>query len=110
MEAMKSMLLTEILPAFAVELEHLLRKEGEVDLAAQVPELVIVDRCRCGDDFCASFYTEAKPKRAYGPGHRCCELEPSEGMLILDIVAERIVHIEVLNRSEVRERLLTVLP
>jgi len=107
---MKSMLLTEILPAFAAELEHLLEKEGEAELAAQVPRLVIVDRCRCGDDFCASFYTEAKPEGAYGPGHRCFEVEPTEGMLILDIVAEKIVHVEVLYRNEIREKLLVALP
>jgi hypothetical protein len=50
------MLLTEILPE-AGELERLLKKSGEPELAAQAPQLTIVDRCRCGDDFCASFYT-----------------------------------------------------
>jgi|SRR5690242_5961860 len=104
------MLLKEVLPSFAAELEQLLENEGEGELAAQVPGLMIVDRCRCGDDFCASFYTQPKPKGAYGPGHRCLELEPAEGMLILDLLADRIAHVEVLNRNEIREKLLAALP
>jgi hypothetical protein len=31
-------------------------------LAALVPGLVILDRCRCGDEFCATFYkTDSVP-------------------------------------------------
>lgn len=110
MDGKNSVQLIEILPQFAVELEQLLKKEGEAELAAQVAELVIVGRCRCGDDFCASFYTQPKPQGAYGPGHRCIELEPTEGMLILDVVKDRIAHVEVLNRNEIREKLLAALP
>lgn len=104
------MLLKEVLPDFAVELEQLLSKEGETELVAQVSQLNIVDRCRCGDHFCASFYTQTKPEGAYGPGHRCIELEPSEGMLILDLLDGRIAHVEVLNRDEIRGKLSTALP
>jgi hypothetical protein len=103
-------LLTEILPVLAHELEQLLRKEGEINLAAQVPLLTVVDRCRCGDDFCASFYTQPEPKGTYGPSHRCLELEPAEGMLILDVVADTIAHVEILNRDDIRQKLLSVLP
>ena len=104
------MLLTKVLPLFADELEQLLKKEGESELAAQVPQLNIVDRCRCGDDFCASFYTQPKPAGAYGPGHRSMVLEPAEGMLILDVVADAIACVEVLYRNDIRDKLLSVLP
>jgi hypothetical protein len=104
------MLLTQILPQFAVELEQLLSKQGEAELAAQVRRLVIVDRCRCGDDFCASFYTQPKPEGAYTPGHRCIDLKPAKGMLILDLVADRIAHVEVLYRDDIRKTLLAALP
>ena len=104
------MLLAETLPSFAAELEELLKKEGHPELAAQVSGLKIVDRCRCGDDFCASFYTEPKPQGAYGAGHRCVELEPETGMLILDVVGDKITHVEVLHRQAIRERLLMSLP
>jgi hypothetical protein len=63
-------LLTDTLPAFATELHRLLIEQDEPELAAQVPGLMIFDRCRCGDDFCATFYTQPKPKDGFGPGHR----------------------------------------
>src|SRR6185436_9277691 len=49
-------LLREVLPAFANELRDLLNQLGEVELANQVAGLRLVDRCRCGDDFCGTFY------------------------------------------------------
>jgi hypothetical protein len=103
-------LLREALPTLAMELEELLQNEGEPALAAQVNELPIVERCRCGDDFCASFYTQAKPKDGHPPGYRSVEVEPAEGMIIVDVVAEKIAHVEILNRDDVRKTLLTLLP
>ena len=38
------MQLAEILPSLALELEQLLKNQGEAELAAQVPQLVVVDR------------------------------------------------------------------
>jgi hypothetical protein len=72
--------------------------------------LRIVDRCRCGDDFCASFYTQPKPKGAYGPGYRNIALTPAKGMLILDVVDGVIANVEVLYRNDIREKLLALLP
>jgi hypothetical protein len=106
----ESMLLTHVLPKLAVELEQLLREHGELELAAQVPTLAIVDRCRCGDHFCASFYTLPKPEGAYGPDLRTLDLDAARGTVILDIVSSLIAHVEVLNRDEVRRSLLTALP
>jgi hypothetical protein len=102
--------LTEILPSLAIELEQLLKNQGESELAAQVSQLAIVDRCRCGDDFCSSFYTQPKPEGSYGPGHRCMDLDAAEGMLLVDVVAGKIAHVEILNRTDVRCKLLTALP
>ena len=102
--------LTEILPSLARELEQLLSNHGEAELAAQVSQLTIVDRCRCGDDFCSSFYTQPKPKGHYGPGHRCMDLDAAEGMLLIDIVEGKIAHVESLNRDDVRRKLLAALP
>jgi hypothetical protein len=102
--------LAEILPSLASELQELLNNHGEAELAAQVSELVIVDRCRCGDDFCSSFYTQPKPEGHYGPGHRCMDLDAAEGMLLVDVVGGKIAHVEILNRADVRRKLLTVFP
>jgi hypothetical protein len=104
------MQLTEILPSLALELEQLLKNQGEAELAAQVPQLVLVDRCRCGDDFCSSFYTYPKPQGHYGPGQRCLDLDAAEGMLLVDVVGGKIAQVEILNRLDVRHKLLTALP
>ena len=104
------MLLIEILPLLACELELLLKKQGELELVAQVPQLRIVDRCRCGDDFCSSFYTQPKPEGSYGPGHRSMDLDAAEGIVILDVVAGTIAHVEVLYREDIRQKLIAALP
>lgn len=104
------MQLSEILPALATELEQLLKNRGEVELAAQVSQLTVIDRCRCGDDFCSSFYTQPKPAGYSGPGHRGMDLDAAEGMLLVDVIAGKIAHIEVLNRADVRRDLLAALP
>jgi len=110
MQKEKRLLLTDTLPAFAAELRQLLVQQGEPELASQVPTLAIFDRCRCGDDFCTTFYTQPKPEGGYGPGHRNVRLMPEEGMLILDVVSEKIAAVEVLYRDEVRQELDEVLP
>jgi hypothetical protein len=103
-------LLVELLPEFAAELEQLLIEQGEADLARQVSTLPVTDRCRCGDDFCGMFYVLLKPKGAWGSGHRNVSLNPKEGMLILDVVGERIAAVEVLYRDAVRRRLVSDFP
>jgi hypothetical protein len=106
----KPPLLGETFPQLSKELQQLLTNAGEPTLAAQVPGLTIVDRCRCGDNFCATFYTQPKPVGRYGPGLRNIALEPKEGMLILDVVDGVIAQVELLYRDEVRQKLLTVFP
>jgi len=109
---MESMLLIETLPVLAQELQQLLQGKNQLELplAAQVTALEIVEGCGCGDDFCASFYTQPKPKGAYGTGHYTLVLEPADGMLILDVVGGVISFVEVLYRPEIRQKLLEALP
>jgi hypothetical protein len=86
-------------PVLAAQVEAALRSADEHVLAAMWPDAHIVQRCACGDDFCQSFYTEAPPAGAYGPGHRNVVLDaPWPGDLILDIVGEQIMKVEVLHR------------
>jgi hypothetical protein len=110
MQQEKRFSIADTLPAFAAELRQLLEEQGESELAAQVPDLKIFDRCRCGDDICATFYTQPKPKGSFGPSHRNVALTPEEGMLILDVVGATIACVEVLYRDEVRQELLAILP
>ena len=105
-----SLSLCATLPEFAEELSPLLSAAGHGDLAAQVPALNILERCRCGGDFCATFYTQPKPKGAYGAGHKNVEVTPERGMIILDVVNGTIAAVEVLYRDEVRDRLLAAVP
>jgi len=106
----KRLPLGDILPAFAAELRQLLEGRGESELATQVPRLLIFDRCRWGDDFCAKFYTQPKPNGSFGPGHRNLRLMPEDGMLILDVVAGEIACVEVLDRNDIRKKLDAFMP
>lgn len=72
-------LLTDRLPSVSTDLRQLLEEQGEPELAAQVSELKIVERRRCGDDFCATFYAKPKPNGAHGLSHRNVRLMPEEG-------------------------------
>jgi hypothetical protein len=102
--------LADIFPELSSELARLLFEQGESELAGQVSALSVVDRCRCGDDFCGMFYVLPKPKGAYGPHHRNVALAPEHGWLILDVVSDRIAAVEVLYRDAVRLRLMIEFP
>jgi len=107
------MLLSEVFPELSKELQGLLHGGGEAELAEQVPLLNILDRCRCGDDFCATIYTQPPPVGRYGPNHRTIrtiDLDAENGMIIVDVVSKEIACIEILNRDEIRKKLLEVLP
>jgi hypothetical protein len=104
-------LLKAALPSLAQELAELLHAAGERDLAAQIQELSIRDRCRCGDSFCATLYTAARPQGSWGTGHETIPLDDSaKGMINLDVVDGRIVEIEVLFRDDIRDALRKLLP
>jgi len=105
-----TMRLKESLPELSDELRELLLDAAEPNLSAQINLLEIVDRCRCTDDFCSSFYTAPKPVGSYGPNHRNVTLEPSKGMIILDVVDGRIMQVEVLFRDEIRLQLNRLIP
>jgi hypothetical protein len=103
-------LFSEVLPELAEEVERLLLESDEKELVTQVPALRIVERCRCGDDFCSTFYVQPKPEGAYGPDHRNVVLDPPRGMLVLDVVGNKIACIEVLYRDDIREKLHSTFP
>jgi hypothetical protein len=109
-ETERVLLLRQALPEFSSELETLLLQSGRTSLAREVAQLWIVDRCRCGDDFCATFYTAPKPQGKYGPKHENIELSPENGMIILDLVDGVIQCVEVLYRDEVRSELQSIMP
>jgi hypothetical protein len=105
-----SHLLPEAFPELAAELESLLKTKGENALATQVTSLRIIDRCQCGDEFCATLYTIPKPKGRWGGSHRCFDLDAAKGKIILDVVGEKIAEVEILNRDEIRTKLNILIP
>lgn len=102
------MLLVQALPEIAQELTTLLQ-DDQPSLAYQIPNLQLVDRCRCGDDFCATVYTEPPP-HSFGAGHENIPLDPEKGWIILDVMHGKIHVIEILYRPEVRKRILELFP
>jgi hypothetical protein len=117
---MDSKSVSDALAAMAAELTALLLASDE-SVAAQIAQLKLVDRCRCGDSFCATFYTAPRPNlgadlsmqengmSCYGPNHRNVLLVPPRGLIILDIVEQRIMWVEVLYREDIRTALEAVL-
>ncbi|WP_394825706.1 hypothetical protein [Pendulispora albinea] len=98
------MLLRDVLPFFATELEELLRADGHHALARACPDLEVAEPCGCGDDFCGGFYTGPRPNGPWGSGHVNVVLRPKVGMVILDVVDGQIRFVEVLYRKDVRDR------
>ena len=103
-------LLREALPELAQEVERLLAKDGHESLAKQIPQLELVDRCRCEDAFCATIYTAPRPDGTWGPEHENVVLDPEKGMLVLDVVRGVVSCIEVLYRDDVRQAVLEQCP
>src|SRR6267154_1117645 len=64
------MLVCELFPELAKHVLHDLRGLKRTDLAAQVMNLRIVDRCRCGSKACGTFYTQEAESRKRMPTHR----------------------------------------
>lgn len=95
-------------PEFASELKQLL--ERYPNLQKQIDELEAFERCRCSEISCATIYTSPPPKGAWGKEHENIMLDPSKGMIILDILRGKIVCIEILDRKEFRQKLLILMP
>ncbi len=91
---------SELFPSFSEELGALLREAGQSDLARQIPGLELVDRCRCAESFCATFYTVERPQGAWKGDHENLLLGPDRGMLIVDVVDGRIACVEILDRPD----------
>lgn len=100
-------MLRDAFPDLANELESLLLQEGEHNLAAEVSGLEIRDRCRCGDDFCATMYCQPRPK---GVAFRVGRTVPLTDGLIVDVVDEHVAVIEVLYSDNIRSRLNELIP
>jgi hypothetical protein len=93
-------LLSEKLPQLAAELDRLLRGQGRIDLAEQLPTLRIQAICPCEVEGCASFYTARPMKRWLRRGKQV-----PAGDLMVDTIDGEIVFVEVLGRPDIRAAL-----
>lgn len=100
----------DLFPMFLTELTALLVREGRSDLADQLARLPVLDRCRCGEENCAHFYTAPKPNGSYGAGHESLMLPAERGLVVLDLVGGSVVAVEVLDRPDVKTPLDRYLP
>lgn len=96
-------LLREVYPDLFAELVSLLDAEELTYLAMGARDLRVIARCSCGDGFCQSLHTAPVTHGCYGPGHRCVPLPPERGMLNLDVVHDRIVFVEILDRPPLHD-------
>ena len=98
----KSPLLRHLAPRFAEELEGLLREAGRPELADQVPGLHVTALCGCPLESCASFSTAWPMKRWFRRGKLV-----EAGDHVVNTIDGEIVHVEVLDRPDVRTALRT---
>ncbi len=84
-------LLIDFLPDLADELTLLLKQQGYAYVASQIPMLRMFDRCHCGDDFCATFYTEPRQAGHWTGYHKTINLEVNRGMIIVDLIGSSLV-------------------
>ena len=102
--------LSTALPEFAAEARRTLIKCGETELAKQVDELWIYDRCRCGAKECATIYTstgEEPPSGRRGTGGH---LPDAKGYVLIDVCNEHVVCIEILCYPEFVKALAELVP
>lgn len=99
-------LLSNALPEFAVELTSLLKQSGADDLADQVSDLLIVDRCRCDEPDCGAFFVHSEPKKTWVEEHEDIKLYPETGeRLIVEVCKRRIVGVELIGRESIHRKL-----
>ena len=92
----------DLFPAFAAELENLTLSAGRSDLVQQIRSLPVLERCTCGERNCAHFYTAPRPLGSYGAGHTNVMLPSDRGLIVYDVIDDRIVAVEVLDRPDVK--------
>jgi len=100
--------LIDVMPELADEIREVLFDMGEYKLAKSVAALSLVDRCRCGEVDCATFYTmerakwQDKPLKHVVPG--------KDDILEVDVLDDTIVCVEILDREEISAVLRRLLP
>ena len=101
------MLVSELFPELAKHILRDLRRLKRNDLAAQVMNLRVVDRCRCGEAACGTFYTQGTESRRRMPTLGT-DIMLDCGAIVTEVHG-RIVEVETLD-PKVNETLCRVIP
>jgi hypothetical protein len=101
------MLVKDLFPALASQVCRDLRRLKRADLAEQLSDLRVRDRCRCGSEVCGTFYTE-DTKFERRPKQRVASRILRCGAIIHE-AGGRIVEIETLDPA-VNTELLRLMP
>jgi hypothetical protein len=97
-----------LMPEFAAEVVRVLTACGEAALARQIAELWVFDRCRCGQQECATIHTAADHTFKYGRGVGDAN---DTTLMAIDISSDgRIVSIETLGYPGFPQRLTKLMP
>jgi hypothetical protein len=102
--------LSTALPEFAAETRRTLIECDEAELAKQVDELWIYDRCRCGGEECATVYTSTGEEPTSTSRRTGGHLPDAKGYVIIDVRNERIICIEMLEYPEFVSAVRELLP
>jgi hypothetical protein len=100
--------LADVMPNLANELKDALFDMGEYKLARSIDKLPVVERCRCGNDDCGTFYTMEKEK--WKDKHLRHLVPGCDDIYEVDVYDGTIVCIEILDRDDVSETLRKLLP
>lgn len=102
---MNRKMLRECLPDFAQELEMLLDREQNPELARQVGLMQVdVDACGSDGDFCSMLCTGLNPKSGWGRGDTSIVLKPDQGNVLLTMLDRDTTAVEVFFRRDIQEK------
>lgn len=100
--------LNMLMPFLAHELNEALTNMGETELADSIGDVEIIGRCKCDSCSCGAFYTQEEHKWS---GQQVRQVIPAiKGLYAIDVHEDEIVYIDVMGRTDVRERLVAVYP
>lgn len=96
---MAARLVREVFPEVYADIVRLVEADGHQRLLEALPELAVVEPCSCGDSFCASFYTGARPRGTWSDEGHARSLRDADTKLVfsVDVVDDAIRYVEIIS-------------